>query len=341
MDALQTVDDAPSQHYPRSPHSPSISGVTARPSLRLASDVMGDWGVYLAGFELEQRAVNLSPKTIQNRRECLLTVARVTGRSPLDVQKTDLLKVLDRPHPRHGGPLSGGTKQTERSYMRTFFAWLKSEGHRPDNPAKKISRIKVARRKPRPLKPYHVDAMLDSGAYKRTRDIITIAALSGLRIGEIVKLRGEDVDLVAGTIYSLRKGGLEHTVPMHPDLIALARTYPRVGWWFPSPYKNRKFPDGGGHILMKSASDRVSHAIRSAGITDTRLTGHSLRHYYATVLLANGANLRVVQEMLGHASLATTQLYMEVTEQQMHEAVGVLPSIRIRRHANRRDRMAA
>src|SRR5690606_4346278 len=117
--------------------------------------------------------------------------------------------------------------------------------------------------------------------------------------------------------------------------------YPTSGWWFPSPYPNREFPDGGGHILMKSASDAVAHAIRRAGITDPRLTGHSLRHLFATQLLREGVPIRVVQEALGHASLATTQLYTEVTEDELQEGVDRLPPIPIRVRSGRHGRLAA
>lgn len=332
---------AASQSYARDSDSPQFLGSTDRPTLRLAHRVMDAWTLYLELFELEQRSANLAEKTITNRRDLLLTIARMTGKPPTEIQKVDLQRVLDRPHPRTGEPLAAGTKQTERSYMQTFFTWMKEDGYRDDDPAAKLRKVKVPRRKPRPFYRHHVDAMLDSGAYRRTRDIITIAALSGLRIGEIVKIRGEDVDLRAETIRTIRKGGLDHIVALHPVLVELAQRYPRTGWWFPSPYRSKQFPDGGGHIMMKSASDAIAKAIRRAGITDRRLTGHSLRHYYATQLLLEGVQVRVVQEMLGHASLATTQLYTEVTEAQMHDGIQRLPGIEVREHSGRRERLAA
>lgn len=260
----------------------------------------------------------------------------MSGCGPLEVTEEHLLEALGRCHPRTGRPLAAGTKQSERSYYQTFFTWLHAKGHRPDNPAAGLPKVKQPRRKPRPLRLQQVDAMLDSGAYRRTRDIITIAALSGLRIGEVVKIRGEDVDLEGGILRSVRKGSLEHVIALNVILLDLARTYPREGWWFPSPYKNRQFPDGGGHILMKSASDRVSRAIRNAGITDPNLTAHSLRHFYATTLLKQGVNIRVVQELLGHASLATTQLYTEVDQDDMRAGVATLPPIEQRRSSGRR-----
>ncbi|MET4702779.1 tyrosine-type recombinase/integrase [Frigoribacterium sp. UYMn621] len=308
------------------------------------TEVSGDvettraWREILDEFAMHQRAANMSEKTIANREECIVMLSARSGKSPLRVTKGDIVQMMTRAHFRTGAPLAGGTKQSERSYFQGFFAWMREEGYRPDNPAVTLPKVRLPRRKARPFRPAQVEGILDSGAYTRTRDIITIAALSGLRLGEIVKIRGEHVDMESGTLYSVRKGGIQHTVALHPDLLVLADRYPDEGWWFPSPHRNRQFPAGEGHLLMASASDAISKAIRRSGITDPRITGHSLRHFYATQLLEKGANIRVIQEMLGHASLATTQLYLEVSDRQMTDAVGLLAGLEVRTHSNRAHR---
>lgn len=293
------------------------------------------WNQILGDFAVHQEAANLSKKTIANREECLRLLAARTGSAPDQITIGDLERALARPHARTGEQLAAGTKMTERSYFQTFFAWMESSGRREDDPAAALHRIKKPRRRPRPFRQTQVERILDGGAYKRTRDIMTIAALSGLRIGEIVKIRGEDVEWEVGELHSIRKGSLEHVIALHPLLLELARGYPRSGWWFPSPSTNAQFPNGGGHILMKSASARVSYAIRQSGIPDGRLTGHSFRHYFATQMLAGGVSIRVVQELLGHASLATTQLYTEVSSEQLHQGVAVLPTLALRPHSGR------
>lgn len=297
-----------------------------------------DWELTLSDYATHQRAANLSEKTIRNRAELFATVARVTRRGPDAVTHEDLLKVLGRPHPRTGERLAPGTMQSERSYMQNFFRWTKKTKRRKDNPARELPKVKVPRRKPRPLRLDQIEAMMGTGIYARTRDIILIGALSGLRMGEIVKIRGEDIDVVGGTIRSTRKGNLDHLLPLHPELTKLTSRYPTRGWWFPSLSPNREFPNGGGHILMKSASDRVSKSIRAAGITDRRITGHSLRHYLATTLLRDGVSIRVVQEILGHASLATTQLYADVTDEDMAEGITHAPLIRAPARSGRKPR---
>lgn len=322
--------------------TPDIGGA-GRPRLRIVSAGM-EWHEILEEYAEYQRAANIRRKTIRNRQECLLLLAKRCGKSPDQVTERDLQRMLGRPHARTGEDLAAGTKASERSYLRNFFAWMKKQKYRRDNPAKALPKVKIPRRQPRPFHLAQVDAILFSGGYKRTRDLITIAALSGLRIGEIVRIRAEDVDLETGTLTSERKGGYLHTITLHPILLELARSYPRAGWWFPSPYPNREFPNGGGHILMKSASTRISYAIRRAGITDRRLTGHSFRHFCATMMLAEGASIRVVQEILGHASLATTQLYTQVSDQQQRDAIALLPPIAIPTRAHRAaqpDRAAA
>lgn len=295
-----------------------------------------DWEQTLSDFATHQRSQRLQPKTIANREETLRKIARLTRRGPDAVSTEDLERVLARLHPRTGEPLSPGTMQSERSYMQTFFKWMKKSGRRKDNPAKDLAKIKVPRRRPRPLRIDQIEDMLETGIYSRTRDIITIAAFTGLRLGEVVKIRGEDVDLIGRTIRSTRKGNLDHRVGLPDALLEIAERYPRKGWWFPSPYPNRQFPNGDGHILMKSASDRVSKAIRAAGIEDPRITGHSLRHWLATTLLREGVPIRVVQEMLGHASLATTQLYADVSEEEVLDGMNRAPRFNIPTRSNRK-----
>lgn len=311
-----------------------LLGADSRPTLRLVSDDMG-WNKILAAYAKTQRAGNLSEKTIQNRHECLLMLAHRTGKRLQDINLDDLEELLARPHHRSGKSLSQGTMQSERSYLQSFFSWARERGHRTGNPAKKLRKVKMTRRKPRPLRAEQIDAMLDTGAYSRTRDIITIAALTGLRLGEVVQLRGEDIDVDGMTIRAVRKGDLHWRGPLPVALLPIVAKYPTRGWWFPSPYKSKLFPHGGGHILMSSASDAVSKAIRRAGITDPNITGHSLRHYLATTMLHEGTPIRVVQEILGHASLATTQLYAGVTDQDMTDGANSIPAIKLRARSGR------
>jgi site-specific recombinase XerD len=105
-------------------------------------------------------------------------------------------------------------------------------------------------------------------------------------------------------------------VPLHPAVQAEAAGYPARGWWFPSP-ADRTRPMSGN-----SVSATVSATMRRAGIHGT---AHSLRHWYGTTMLRGGANIRVVQENMRHVSLASTQIYTKVDDQERAAAVVLLP----------------
>lgn len=319
---------------------PSPRKDSATMHLDPASPSTQEWTEVLQRFTRYQVSGHIAIKTIANRDDTLLRLAARTGRGPAEITHDDLVDYLSRVHFRTGQPIAAGTKQAERSYLQVFFRWMLARGYRPDDPAAELRKVKLPRRRPRPFREYQVEAMLTTGAYRQTREIIVLGALTALRLGEIVRIRGEDYSPREKTVTALRKGGYEHTIPLRGEALAIADSKPRTGWWFPSPYPNRQFPDGGGHILMKSASSSVGKAIERAGIQQPyrRLTGHSLRHFYATTLLAEGVDIRVVQELLGHASLATTQLYTEVSEHLKVDAIERLPDLDVGSSSGRRRR---
>jgi integrase/recombinase XerD len=118
----------------------------------------------------------------------------------------------------------------------------------------------------------------------------------------------------------LGKGGKQAWVPLHPLLAEVAGTMPVKGWWFPG---NSRRP--GKPVRAKSVSDIIGQAMRRAGMSDTP---HALRHWYASTLLDDGANLRTVQELMRHSSIQTTQVYTKVKDSRRTEAVGRLDPFR-------------
>lgn len=286
-----------------------------------------DWTTMLDRFDAYQRAASLSERTIGNRRQTLERLAGMSGVPPQRILLIHLLDYLNRPHGRNGGPLSPGTKQVERSYLQVWGEWMLAEGLVDQDPAARLPKVKVPRRRARPVHMAHVEALFALDIWSSTKDLITVLANTGLRVGEAVRIRGEHLDPIAMTLWSKRKGGIEQTIHLTPVMLELAARMPKTGWWFPSPYTSSQFPEGGGHILMKSASTKVTRALRNIGITDPKITGHSIRHFYACMLLATGTPLHVVQEMLGHASLATTQLYILAHEDEIMAAVERIPRI--------------
>jgi integrase/recombinase XerD len=178
----------------------------------------------------------------------------------------------------------------------------------------------VPRARPRPFTVEQIQRMLTGGAYGRTRAMILLGFYQGFRVSQIARVRGEDIDLVDMTIQTVGKGSKVATLPLHPVVAELARLMPRRGWWFPAR--------GGreGHVRPSSVSDLVKDAKVRAGITDPRLTAHSLRHAFGTELAEHGVDIRVIQELMMHADLSTTQIYTGVSEGRKAAGVASLPS---------------
>jgi len=212
--------------------------------------------------------------------------------------------------------LSTGTRATYYSHLRAWFAWLITTEKRVDDPTKRLPAPRTPRREPRPVTEGQLQLILAVRMRTRTRMMVYLALFQGLRAHEIAKFKGEDIDMTARQITVLGKGGVERTLPLHDLVGTFAEVFPRRGYWFPSPEDPR------GHIRSRSVSDIVGDVLRRAGIP--KGAAHRLRHTYATRLVQNGENLRVVQELLRHASLQTTQIYTGVTFDQQRDALGRL-----------------
>lgn len=141
---------------------------------------------------------------------------------------------------------------------------------------------------------------------------LQLAYLAGLRAHEIAKFRGEDIDRDRVTVVG--KGRQLATLPTHDALWELAQRYPRQGYWFPS----RRTV---GHVAPDSVSCRTRALFRRLGIPGSI---HRVRATYGTSLLRNGANVRVVQDLMRHRSLASTEHYLAATEDEMVAAIRTL-----------------
>lgn len=171
-----------------------------------------------------------------------------------------------------------------------------------------MRRPKAGRNLPRPLTDVQVREVLDT-ATGRTRAYVLLGLLAGLRAHEVAKIAGQDVS--RESIYVLGKGGQSAYVPTHPVLWELAQEYPQRGWWFPSPRTD-------GPVTPSAVSLAVGKLFRRLGIEGSH---HRLRHTYGTRLLRAGANVRVVQTLMRHESLMSTQVYTAVTDDERSEAI--------------------
>lgn len=256
-------------------------------------------------WTLTMQAQGLSQATITERTRLIHQLARTTGTDPAALTPhtlTVFLANIDSPV----------TADAYYSIARAWCTWLVRAGHRDDDPTMRVPRPRVPPARPRPITRPQLDTLLATPLRQDTRTKILLAAYAGLRIHEIAKIRGEDIDPAGGTLTITGKGGRTDLLPAHPIILTQAASYPRKGHWFPSPTRP------GQHVAAKTVGTVIARALRRSGID---ATAHQLRHFFATSLLEAGVDSRIVQTLMRHASLATTGRYLGVTLAQQRQAL--------------------
>ncbi|QBE48738.1 tyrosine-type recombinase/integrase [Leucobacter triazinivorans] len=256
-----------------------------------------------------QVAQGLSDRTYDERDATMRHLFEVTGATPRTLAPFHIIMYTGRPE------LSDASRYSYHATIRAFCAWMVKARVRLDDPTDETPKPKRARTKPRPLSFEAVRAIYDAANRERTRAYILLAVLSGMRIHEIAKIRGEDIDLDRGTLIIEGKGGVVEIVPLHDELRALAARWPRAGHWFPAYTVE-------GCVGRKAVYAAIKGAMQRAGYGHAK--PHMLRHSYGTELLGRGADLRVVQELMRHADVSTTQLYTDIHWASKVAAVGTL-----------------
>lgn len=258
----------------------------------------------------DMTAQGLSQRTISDR---VRVVAHAAGGSdPVGLGSDQVADYLARPG------LTPSSKGTYAAALRAWFGWLQRTGRRDDNPMQILARPRVPAGQPRPVDTDAVRDVLASRLWPSTRAMILLAAYQGLRCAEIAAVRGQDIDITAGRLWVVGKGGRRASVLLHPEVVEVAARMPATGWWFPSP------ADAARPVSRASVSAVISRAFARVGRTGT---AHQLRHWYATQLLASGATLREVQVLMRHSSLQHTARYLAVDEDHARAAVEGLPAL--------------
>jgi integrase/recombinase XerD len=206
----------------------------------------------------------------------------------------------------------GWTRRTYHNHLTSAYRWLTEVGELQVSPLAKMRRPPSPRPRPKPLTAAEVALVLDH-AHGNVRAFILLGLFAGLRCFEIAKVRGEDVTERYITV--LGKGGQLAAIPTHPLLWELACSYPREGWWFPSRFRDV------GHVSVSWVGNSVHDVLAGLGITGSI---HRTRATYGTNLLRNGANVKVVQELMRHSSLESTAHYLGVADDELTRAIGTL-----------------
>jgi integrase/recombinase XerC len=219
--------------------------------------------------------------------------------------------------------------------IRTFYRWAKKRGVVAANPADQLGRPKVSSRLPTVLRPADVASLVEAPKSipadaaptqpevfsLRDRAVLELLYGSGLRVGEVCSLTVDRVDLARGRVVVFGKGSKERDVPLSDYAVEAIAAYLKHGRPFVAPptsdtlFFNRK-----GKRFSERDVRAMVERYRKESLSDRHVSPHTLRHSFATHLLEGGADIRAVQELLGHASLATTQRYTHVSRSRLFSA---------------------
>ncbi len=293
---------------------------------------------FLEAFAVERRAARNSLLAYRRDLEDFLTHAGVSFRRARPADLRRYLRDLD------SRGLKASTVARRLSALRRFFLFLLEEGERSDNPMAGIETPRIRRPLPAVLDEAAVDRLLETAANRLSRreenraslpsrleaarDLALIELLyaTGMRISEALSLRCTAIHPDRPLLLIKGKGGRERMIPVGEaaraalgHYLALRRASERQGrpsspWLFPGRPPSRPLGRMRAHEILKSLA-------REAGLDPRAVSAHKLRHAFATHLLARGADLRVLQQMLGHADLSTTQIYTHVLEARLKALV--------------------
>ncbi|HEY1071731.1 site-specific tyrosine recombinase XerD [Brevundimonas sp.] len=232
--------------------------------------------------------------------------------------------------------LSAATAARRRSSVRQFYRFALGEGWRSDDPSRRIDAPKQGRSLPKTLSRDEIEALLaaanradsaaDSAAGPRLVALVEMAYASGLRVSELLGLKVEAVRRDPAYLIVRGKGGKERLAPLNAAARAAIKAWldardaarkpntPDSAWLFPSHGKT-------GHLTPRRFAQLLDQAALAANIDPARVSPHVLRHAFATHLLEGGADLRVVQTLLGHADISTTQIYTHVATDRLAQVV--------------------
>lgn len=270
----------------------------------------------------------LSPRTVEAYGRDLARWSEfISGRgrtSPREVEREEVTAFLEEL--RRGG-LSARSVARVTAALRGFQRFLLDQDIPDATPFADLPTPRLERRLPRVLSQREVERLLDQPMLEdprglRDRAMLELLYGSGIRISELTGLDVEDLDLREGEMRVMGKGARERVVPVGEASAQALRDYLAAGRpkLLKKPSQRALFLNQrGGRLSRQGAWEVVKRYAARAGLAD-RMTPHTLRHSCATHLLENGADLRYIQELLGHASIATTQIYTHVSKAMLRES---------------------
>jgi integrase/recombinase XerD len=304
--------------------APEREATEAQPTERYEALVLD----FLAHLEFER---GLSRNTLAAYRTDLLQFGRFLAereRDATDAEAGDLSDFLaDIARGNGRAPCSTATVNRKAACLRSFYRHLRREEAIDDDPAARLETPRRGKKLPEVLSYGEVQRLLaqprgNDPVTLRDRALLELMYASGLRASETISLEISDLDLDHGIVRARGKGSKERLIPVGGKALAAVRVYLRAGRpdLVRANEERKLFLNfRGGPLTRQGLYKIVLRHAESAGLGE-RMSPHTLRHSFATHLLAGGCDLRSVQEMLGHADLSTTQLYTHLSGEELKEA---------------------
>ncbi|NIV17962.1 MAG: site-specific tyrosine recombinase XerD [Woeseiaceae bacterium] len=271
----------------------------------------------------------LSQNTLGAYRADLMTLGRGLAENDKTIDKANKADLLEFIANRVEGGAKPRSTARQLSSFRRFFRYIMREGIRDSDPTADIEMPRIGRSLPKSLSEDEVDSLLsapntDEPLGHRDRTMLELLYATGLRVSELINLRQSQINFNQGVLRIVGKGDRERLIPLGEESQRWLRDFidgPRMeillerqtDYLFPTRRGDRMTRQAFWHIIKRYA--------QKAGIR-RKLSPHSLRHAFATHLLNRGADLRVVQLLLGHSDLSTTQIYTHVARERLKDLHG-------------------
>ncbi len=270
---------------------------------------------------------NLAENTLASYRLDLQALAQWLAHHGSSLEQAGTEELLGFLAERVDGGYKASSSARLLSAMRRLYQYFYREKMRADDPSALLSSPKLPRRLPKDLSEAQVESLLQAPDTEtplelRDKAMMEVLYATGLRVSELVGLTQGDVSLRQGVVRVIGKGNKERLVPLGEEAVYWLENYLEYGrpWLVNGQTVDVLFPSSRAQKMTRQTFwHRIKHYAVLAGIDGDRLSPHVLRHAFATHLLNHGADLRVVQMLLGHSDLSTTQIYTHVATERLKQ----------------------
>lgn len=220
----------------------------------------------------------------------------------------------------HDNKYSASSIMRKIASLRGFFKWLCANGYCKSDPSLTIEQPKLPKRLPKVISVKEIEEILNQNLTAMQRVIVELLYGCGLRVSELTELKISDINIKAKYLQCIGKGSKERIIPLGRQAIAALKKYLPV-----REFIIKKFSINDNHLFVSESGrditrqDVYNFVHEQGEKIHKTISPHTLRHSFATHLIENGADLRIVQELLGHSDVSTTQLYTHISKKRLKE----------------------